>query len=155
MRLAPGAAVIVLVAVACGSPAPTTIQQPTPTPSPAVTLAPLPENLSGIPTDEEFTAEISAHTPSGELVMAVPLNYRLGHCGLISPIDIDGSLWDPVGGRTSAGEPLTGDPLGELINATQTVVVLVAPDTMELQTPSGNVVVLTRHDGPRRYFLCD
>lgn len=78
----------------------------------------------------------------------------LGHCGLISPIDMDGSLWDPIGGHDGAGGPLTEDQLGELINATPVVVVLTDPNTAVLQTPLGAVITLTRHDGPRDYFLC-
>ena len=82
-------------------------------------------------------------------------NFVLGHCGLASPIDVDGSLWDPIGYRISAGGELTTQHEGELINATPMVVVLSAPDTLELRSPGGALIVLQRHVGPRRYFLCD
>ena len=112
---------------------------------------PLPANLSGIPTDEEFTSEVSPQTPEDELTVGEERNYTLGHCGLISPIDIDGSLWDPIG--TAAA--LTEEHEGELINATPVVVVPIGETTMEMHTPAGAVVVLMRHEGPRRYFGCD
>jgi hypothetical protein len=82
-------------------------------------------------------------------------DYMLGHCGLISPVDIDGSLWDPVGYRTSDGNPMPEQFQGELINATPIVVTLASADTLEMHMPSGVTIVLERHDGPRDYFLCD
>jgi hypothetical protein len=139
--------VVALLAMACGSPTSTS----TSTPTPSAALLPLPANLSGIPTDEEFTAEVSPQTPNGELTMGEERDHTLGHCGLTSPTDIDGSLWDPIG----SGDVLSEQQEGELINATPVVIVLVDENTMEMHTPAGAVITLTRHDGPRRYFLCD
>ena len=87
--------------------------------------------------------------------LGVARNFVLGHCGLMSPIDFDGALWDPIAGHDGNGGPLTEAQLGELINATPTVVELRDPDTVELRTPNGAVITLVRHDGPRAYFLCD
>jgi hypothetical protein len=137
------------VSIACGSPSPSPAPTSTTPPSPA--LLPLPANLSGIPTDEEFTAEVSPQTPDGELAVGEERDYTLGHCGLSSPVDIDGSLWDPIG--TAAA--LTEQQQGELINATPVIVVLVDESTMHMRTPAGALITLARHDGPRRYFLCD
>ena len=149
MRPTIGFALLALALVACGSPTPTN------TFAPQSTLLPLPANLSGIPGNEEFTAEVSPQTPRGELTVGEARDYTIGHCGLSSPVDIDGSLWDPNGAHNGFGGPLNEIHEGELINATSTVVVLVDDNTMEMRTPAGAVVVLTRHDGPRRYFLCD
>ena len=80
---------------------------------------------------------------------------ELGHCGLISPVDIDGSLWDPVAGDDGNGGPLTEDQEGDLINATRVLLVLIDNDTMLMATPNGARVLLSRHDGPRAYLLCD
>ena len=102
-----------------------------------------------------MTALITTHTPRGELELGAPRNFTLGHCGLMSPIDIDGSLWDPMGGHDGAGGPFTEQQSGELINAWQTVVVLTDQNTMEMRTSGGAVITLTRHDGPRPYLLCD
>jgi hypothetical protein len=150
MRSTFGLALLVLASIACGSPSPTPTQAPTPTPAPTPALLPLPANLSGIPTEEEFTAEVSPQTPE-ELTVGEERDYTLGHCGLISPVDIDGSLWDPVG--TAAA--LTEQQEGELINATPVVIVTSDENTMQMRTPAGALITLTRHDGPRRYFLCD
>jgi hypothetical protein len=70
-------------------------------------------------------------------------------------VDIDGSLWDPVGYRTASGAPMTQAQEGELINASAVMVTLAAEDTLEIDTDSGLTIQLSRHDGPRRYFLCD
>jgi hypothetical protein len=70
-------------------------------------------------------------------------------------VDIDGSLWDAVGGLNGQGGALTEDQLGDLINATPSVVTLIDDRTMEMRTSHGAVVTLIRHEGPRRYFLCD
>jgi hypothetical protein len=98
---------------------------------------------------------VTAQSPAGELTVGVDVNYEMGHCGLSSPIDIDGSLWDPIGYLTATGQPLTTEQEGELINATPTVARLVDPGTLQLTTDSGLLIVLARHDGPRRYYLCD
>jgi len=138
-----------LALAACGGPVPS--QSPMKVAPPPPTLLPLPANLSGIPENEQFTSEVAPRTPSGELVAGEARDYTLGHCGLSSPVDIDGSLWDPIG----SAAPLTDVHEGELINSTATQVVLVDENTMAMTTPAGAVITLTRHDGPRRYYLCD
>ena len=127
---------------------------PQATATPAASLLPLPEGISGIPGANESGVELAPETPPDEMQIGVARDFLLGHCGLISPIDIDGSLWDPVGGHDGSGSPLTDDQLGDLINATSTIVVLTDEDTMEMQTEHGAVITLIRHDGPRRYLMC-
>jgi hypothetical protein len=70
-------------------------------------------------------------------------------------IDIDGSLWDPVAGDDGFGGPLADPQLGELVNSTPVVIVLVDQDTMLVVTPLGARILMTRHDGPRDYAYCD
>jgi hypothetical protein len=90
------------------------------------------------------------------LVPGVVVPFALGHCGLFSPVSIDGSLWDPVLGADAQGGPIdTSDEIGELINPTSGEVVLVDRDRLDFRTPSGLVVVFERHDGPGDYPLCD
>ena len=137
---------VMLVSVACGGPSPS----PTPAPTPAA-LVPLPAGLSGIPGPADTTAEISAVSPADELQVGDERDYELGHCGLGSPIDIDGSLWDPLGTKFV----LTEAQSGELVNATRVAIALVSEDSMTLTTPAGAELTLARHEGPRRYFLCD
>jgi len=152
MRIArPLLIAVALVAVGCGADVPA----PTASPTPTLALQPLPANLSGIPGPTDVTALLVPHTPRGELEVGVSRNFTLGHCGLMSPVDVDGSLWDPVGGHNGAGGPLNEQQSGELINETPAVVELTDPNTMVMRTAGGAVITLTRHDGPRNYYLCD
>ena len=143
--------VLALAAAACGAnPAPTAPSVPTATPG--ASLVPLPQGVSGIPAAEnQFTAVVDPVSPPEELEVGVAVDYTLGHCGLGTPIDVDGSLWDPIGSSDALTEPQAG----ELINGTPVVIVLISEDTMQLMTPLGAVVTLARHDGERRYSLCD
>jgi hypothetical protein len=138
------------VLAACASPT----TSPTPTQPPAPTLRPLPNGLGGIPGPDDASASITPHTPHGELQVGVAHEYQLPHCGLGSPIDIDGSLWNPVGGHDGRGGSLTEEQVADLINSTRTVVTLLDADTLEMHTDHGAVVVLERHEGARSYFLC-
>ena len=143
--------VMVILVAGCSSLAPS----PSAPPSLKVSQRPLPAEVAGIPDPGDPSTEITPQTPSGELEVGVARDLTLGHCGLISPIDMDGSLWDPIGGHDGSGGGLTEDQLGELINATPVVVFLSDPNTAELRTPLGAVITLARHDGPRLYALCD
>lgn len=152
MRVAVMVLAACLLVVGCGSEVPT----PTASPSSPPVLVPLPANISGIPGPaDEFTATVGPHSPRGELEIGVARNFPLGHCGLASPIDVDGSIWDPISGHNGVGGPLTEDQMGELINSTPTVMELTDPNAADLRTPRGAVIKLARHDGPRPYFLCD
>ena len=73
----------------------------------------------------------------------VPLT--LGHCGLDSPIDVDGALWDPVG-------PIPADLA--LINATAGRFRRLGPDSAEFVV-GGSRVELRRHEGARMLAGCD
>ncbi len=145
MRLLLTALALTVVVAACGS----EISRGDPTAPPPL---PIPANLSGIPGATDVTALVEPHSPAGELREGdTRATFQLGHCGLSSPIDIDGSLWDPI----SSYGLLTGEHKGELINSTPTSVFLDDPDTLVMRTPAGALIVLQRHHGPRRYFLCD
>ena len=78
----------------------------------------------------------------------VAYRFNLGHCGLSSPVDVDGSFWDPI-------EPVApdGDPRGEMITATPGVIVVVA-DEARFRTDSGALVRFTRHAGPKEFAGC-
>jgi hypothetical protein len=79
----------------------------------------------------------------------------LGQCGLSSPVDVDGSLWDPIGGNDPSGGPIdTDDEAIELVNETAGEAVLVGPRRMDFLTPIGSVIVFARHQGPGRYQPC-
>jgi len=154
---------LALTMVACAAPTtPThapTLESASPTAvatsNPALPTLPLPAGYSGIPGPGAPTAMMEAHTPAGSVPLGEPQSLEIGHCGLGSPIDFDGSLWDPTAGDDGSGGPLTTEQQGELINATQVELKIVDPDTAVLVTPAGARVLLVRHDGARPYALCD
>lgn len=177
MRLIGLALAVLFLLAACGSTAGPTLSptppasSPTaptssPTPAPTVTptvvvptatpvLRPLPEGLSGIPGPGFPTVVIEPATRRGTTPPGVAQPFDLGHCGLISPIDFDGGLWDPIAGDDGAGGPLTDDQQGELVNATRVTLTLMEPNVIRLETPLGAVLTLERHPGARPYSLCD
>ena len=77
---------------------------------------------------------------------AGPQPYTLGHCGILSGIDADGSWWDPVG-------PVDMDS-GDAINATEGVLNLTDPTHGTFVAPSGFSVQLQRRDGTKLLPMC-
>jgi hypothetical protein len=134
---------------------------PSTSPAPTATLdtsifQPLPEILAGIPLGGGPSAEIAPESAANvEPDPAVGHAYELGHCGLLQPVDFDGSLWVPSGGHNGVGAPLTQDQVGELINASQVRLFLLDEQHLLLVTPMNGFVLLTRHEGAREYALCD
>ena len=144
--------VAVLVAalpLGCGEPAPSADS------TPDLATLPLPPGVSGIPEAGTPTAAVEPHTPAGTVPLGVPQQLQLGHCGLYSPLDFDGSLWDAAYGDDGSGGPLSEAQLGELINETTVELVLVDSETAQLVTPRGARILLVRHEGSRAYALCD
>lgn len=84
-----------------------------------------------------------ASAPDG---VAGPREFTLGHCGIFSGIDVDGSYWDPVG-------PISFDT-GEAVNETTGILSLTDPDHGQFQAPGGFSVQLIRHDGPKLLPFC-
>lgn len=122
------------------------------TPSPA--LVPLPPNVAGIPGPGDQSVVLEPETERGAIQPGVPRQFQLGHCGLGSPIDFDGSLWNPVAGHDGRGGALTEEQVGELINPTEVTLILLAPDLAELHTPLRAVITIARLEGGRAYSLC-
>jgi hypothetical protein len=91
---------------------------------------------------------------SARIEPATAYRYSLGHCGLFSPVDLDGSFWDPIDGVTSDGAPLDFDADGEMINATAGVVVVIGPEA-RFRTESGAIVRFARHEGAKEFPGCD
>ena len=70
----------------------------------------------------------------------------LGHCGLDSPIDVDGSFWDPVG-EIPADDALLGDAAGQFRR--------LGPTSAEFVTARGARVALQLHVGAASPAGCD
>ncbi len=80
--------------------------------------------------------------PSSQVgIPAGPQPYTLGHCGIFSGIDADGSWWDPVG-------PIDMDS-GDAVNATAGVLNLTDPTHGTFTAPSGFAIQLQRRDGAK------
>jgi hypothetical protein len=146
------AALLIVVTAGCSG---TSQPRPTPTASPSPrALLPLDPGISGIPAESDHSVLLEPQSVAGTTPHGEPRDFQLQHCGLFSPIDIDGSLWDPIAGHNGMGGPLTEEQRTELVNSTPVTLTITAPDTIELVTPRGAVITLARHDGPRRYLLC-
>ena len=91
---------------------------------------------------------------SASIAPATAYRFSLGHCGLASPIDVDGSFWDPVEGVTAGGGPLDLQGASEMINATSGFFVIIGDDA-RFRTESGSVLSLERHDGEKEFPGCD
>ena len=74
------------------------------------------------------------------------LPFALGHCGLVSPIDADGSLWDPIG-------QIDGDAL-EAMNPGPGTIIFLAPRAARFVTDSGFRADLVRRAGSKLFQLC-
>lgn len=86
-------------------------------------------------------------TPRSPRLSGPTIDFTLGHCGLGSGIDIDGSFWDPVG--------LIDANSQDLINSAGATFTLISPVTASIRTEGGAVVQLSRHQGPKFMALCD
>ena len=78
-----------------------------PSASPAVATFPLPEIVAVIPPDIPTVSLEPTSEPSLEVGATIP--FTLEHCGLLSPVDVDGSLWQPVGGVDAMAGPIDSD----------------------------------------------
>jgi hypothetical protein len=117
------------------------------------TIHPIPASVLPIPSDLTTVSIEPESAPS--LTVGVPVPYMLGHCGLYSPIDVDGSLWWPVGGAASDGGPIESDEaIGELINQTDGELLLTSEDEATFTTAGGSTIHLERAEGAVDYPLC-
>lgn len=125
-----------------------------PSPDDPPAFDPLPPDLALVPGPQDPSARLTATSLPGATPGVVQA-FALGHCGLGSPFDFDGSLWDPIAGRDAQGGPIdTEEEIGELINATEGEVLLMPSGQAQFRTPLGSIILLTRHVGAKSYFLC-
>lgn len=93
---------------------------------------------------QAFGVKVAPSSPRGQL--AGPMPFTLGHCGLGSGVDVDGSFWDPVG--------LVNSDHGDSINAAEGTVVPTDPNRATFTSDGGLVVNLVRRDGEKYLPLC-
>ena len=75
------------------------------------------------------------------------IDFSFGHCGLSSPIDVDGSFWDPIG-QVDSDAP-------DAINSSIGTFSLVGPADAVFTSRTGFTVHLRRHQGARNLQGCD
>jgi hypothetical protein len=85
--------------------------------------------------------------PSSAPMVGQSARYELGHCGIWSGIDVDGTFWDPVGSIDAAGI--------DLINAAAGTFTLQSRTNAVFRTNGGLVLQLVRHAGPKYLPGCD
>ena len=90
---------------------------------------------------------------SARLQEAVVYRFSLGHCGLHSPVDVDGSFWDAIEGIGPNGRPIDLETDGEMINATSGVIVVIG-DEARFRTDTGSVIRFARHEGEKEFPGC-
>lgn len=79
-------------------------------------------------------------------IPAGPEPFVLGHCGIFSGIDLDGTWWDPVG-----PVPMDG---GEAVNATPGVITVLDPEHATFVAQTGFAVRLQRRTGSKFLPFC-
>ena len=83
-------------------------------------------------------------SPTGAAI-GIPYAYDMPHCGINSPIDVDGSFWDAAGIPPDAVE----------FDGTQGSFRLLTRDTALFSRNDGRVLQLVRHVGPKAFPYCD
>jgi hypothetical protein len=83
-------------------------------------------------------------SPTGATV-GVAYGYDMPHCGINSPIDVDGSFWDAVGIPRDAVE----------FDGAQGSFRLLTGNTAQFTRSDGRVLQLVRHAGPKAFPYCD
>jgi hypothetical protein len=112
----------------------------------AVQLTPTSEEgVLGIIEAEAFTVRVDPSSARGQLT-GEPIPFSLGHCGLGSGVDVDGSWWDPIG--------FVDSDHGDAINAGDGIFAPVDPNRAVFTTPGGLSVELLRRAGPKHLPLC-
>jgi hypothetical protein len=101
---------------------------------------------------ERFVSEVAEagfmmmlEPSSGPAAVGVPFPYAIGHCGLYTGIDADGSWWDPIG--------LIDTENPDTINSAKATMLITDRNTAVLQTARLRVD-LVRHPGPKSFRGC-
>jgi hypothetical protein len=102
------------------------------------------DGLAAADAGDPVFIELTARSASG--AGPGPHPFTLGHCGVFSPIDFDGSFWDAVG-RVDLGADAA-------INSADGTLRLTSPTTAQFATPRGFRLDLVRHSGAKAFRGC-
>ena len=86
---------------------------------------------------------LSPISPSGASI-GVSYGYTMPHCGIHSPIDVDGSYWDAIG---ISPDSVDFDGRAGLFR-------LLSNDAADFTETDGRVLNLVRHVGSKEFRLC-
>ena len=131
-------AALVFVAAACG---------PSPSPGPwgDAVLTPAPDAVARQPvlgrTPDSIT--LAPISPTGADI-GVDYSYDMPHCGIMSPIDVDGSFWDSL---ENLADPVAFDGSSGVFRLTDR-------QTAAYATTTGKVLRLSRHEGSKTFQFC-
>lgn len=142
---------ILLLLPACGAPAPSPTDPWSALAGPERPLPPDVERVEGRRGPNGGTILQPSSVP---IEHGVAYRFALGHCGLASPVDLDGSFWVAVEGLTARGEAVDLQTDPEMINATEGVAAVIGNE-MRLRTEGGTLVRFSRHPGEREFPGCD
>lgn len=82
-------------------------------------------------------------SPTGAAV-GMAYGYEMPHCGINSPIDVDGSFWDPVGIAPGSVD----------FDGHQGTFRLTSHDAAQFTRSDGQVLKLIRHEGAKAFRGC-
>jgi len=135
-------AVVLVLAAGC-------LSLPAPTPAPTIwggkVPEPAPEAIAAQPVIARGADSVTLLpiSPTGAVV-ATDYAYDMPHCGINSPIDVDGSFWDAVGVPLDSVD-FDGRP-GTFRMVSSTEATFTAAD--------GKILHLLRHSGAKEFRLC-
>ena len=141
MRAAVLAAVLVLAGACSSTPAPTS--------APIVWGANVPVSAPDAVAAQSVVARgpntitLLPVSPTGAIV-ATDYAYAMPHCGIHSPIDVDGSFWDAVGVAPTSVD----------FDGVPGTFRLVSPKEATFTDASGRILHLVRHAGAKEFPFC-
>ncbi|MES2210785.1 MAG: hypothetical protein V4515_11465 [Chloroflexota bacterium] len=141
MKVVTGAIVALIVGGCAFSTSPPTVAWANRVPTPG------PEAIANQPVIERGigTVTLAPISPRGA-VLGVDYAYDMPHCGIRSPIDVDGSFWDAVGVAPNSVDFDGSSGTFRLTDATTAIFT---------QASTGRQLQLLRHDGPKVFPTCD
>ena len=108
-------------------------------------IAPADDGTMTTSPGEFFGVAVPPSSTAGQLG-AEPIPHTLGHCGLMSGVDVDGSWWDPVG--------FVDIDHGDAINAASGMFAPIDVNHASFTTDDGFSVYLVRRFGNKHLPMC-
>jgi hypothetical protein len=99
--------------------------------------------LTTRPAQDVFLVSVP---PTSRRLPAPQATIEVGHCGLLSGIDVDGSFWNPIGRVDMQHQ--------DAVNSVRAEFTLTTPATATLRTANGLELELVRHPGAKHLPAC-